>query len=78
MGALLITGGAGFIGSNLVHYALAHSADRIVVVDTLTYAGSLLNLVRWTSPRTIKETYNPAKDYRYPFMDEPTEREGGF
>jgi dTDP-glucose 4,6-dehydratase len=44
MGALLITGGAGFIGSNLVHYALAHSADRIVVVDTLTYAGSLLNL----------------------------------
>jgi len=41
-------------------------------------AGSLLNLVRWTSPRTIKETYNPAKAYRYPFMDEPTEREGGF
>jgi 1-pyrroline-5-carboxylate dehydrogenase len=41
-------------------------------------AGSLLNLVRWTSPRTIKETYNPAKAYRYPHMDEPTEREGGF
>ena len=41
-------------------------------------AGSLLNLVRWTSPRTIKETYNPAKAYRYPSMDEPTEQEGGF
>jgi len=41
-------------------------------------AGSLLNLVRWTSPRTIKETYAPAKAYRYPFMDEPTEQEGGF
>src|SRR5436190_16242783 len=41
---LLITGGAGFIGSNLVHYALAHSADRLVIVDKLTYAGSLLNL----------------------------------
>ena len=41
-------------------------------------AGSLLNLVRWTSPRTVKETYNPAKAYRYPFMDEPTEREEGF
>ena len=41
---LLITGGAGFIGSNLVHYVLAHSTDRIVIVDALTYAGSLLNL----------------------------------
>ena len=41
---LLITGGAGFIGSNLVRHALAHTSDRIVVVDKLTYAGSLLNL----------------------------------
>jgi dTDP-glucose 4,6-dehydratase len=44
MATLLITGGAGFIGSNLVRYALAHTADRVVVVDKLTYAGSLLNL----------------------------------
>ncbi|HVD00927.1 MAG TPA: L-glutamate gamma-semialdehyde dehydrogenase [Candidatus Dormibacteraeota bacterium] len=41
-------------------------------------AGSLLNLVRWTSPRTIKETYDPAKAYRYPFMDDPGDPEGGF
>jgi dTDP-glucose 4,6-dehydratase len=41
---LVITGGAGFIGSNFVHHALEHTADRIVVVDKLTYAGSLLNL----------------------------------
>ena len=41
---LVITGGAGFIGSNLVHHALEHTGDRIVVVDKLTYAGSLLNL----------------------------------
>jgi dTDP-glucose 4,6-dehydratase len=44
MATLLITGGAGFIGCNLVRYALAHTTDRIAVVDKLTYAGSLLNL----------------------------------
>jgi 1-pyrroline-5-carboxylate dehydrogenase len=32
-------------------------------------AGSKLNLVRWVSARTIKETFNPPVDYRYPFMD---------
>ena len=44
MATLLITGGAGFIGSNFVHHALAETSDRLVVVDKLTYAGSLLNL----------------------------------
>jgi 1-pyrroline-5-carboxylate dehydrogenase len=33
-------------------------------------SGSYLNLLRWVSPRTIKENFNPPKDYRYPFMDE--------
>lgn len=31
-------------------------------------AGSMINLLRWVSPRTIKETFDPAKDYRYPFL----------
>ncbi|MDB9722553.1 L-glutamate gamma-semialdehyde dehydrogenase [Candidatus Marinimicrobia bacterium] len=33
-------------------------------------AGSMFNLVRWVSMRTVKETFEPAKDFRYPFMDE--------
>jgi len=32
-------------------------------------AGSILNLMRWISPRTIKETFDPPTKYRYPFMD---------
>ena len=32
-------------------------------------AGSKLNLVRWVSARAIKETFNPPRDYRYPFMN---------
>ena len=31
-------------------------------------AGSILNLLRWVSPRTIKETFVPPTDYRYPFL----------
>lgn len=33
-------------------------------------AGSMLNLYRWLSARTIKETFNPPTDYRYPFLSE--------
>lgn len=32
-------------------------------------AGSMLNLLRWVSPRTVKETFNPPAEYRYPFME---------
>jgi 1-pyrroline-5-carboxylate dehydrogenase len=31
-------------------------------------AGAMVNLLRWVSPRTIKETFNPPVDYRYPFL----------
>ncbi|MTI20939.1 L-glutamate gamma-semialdehyde dehydrogenase [Fulvivirga sp. RKSG066] len=33
-------------------------------------AGSVLNLLRWVSPRTIKETFVPPVDYKYPFLEE--------
>ena len=33
-------------------------------------AGSKLNLMRWVSPRTIKETFSPPTDHTYPFMAE--------
>ncbi|MBC8047422.1 MAG: L-glutamate gamma-semialdehyde dehydrogenase [Fimbriimonadaceae bacterium] len=33
-------------------------------------AGSILNLIRWVSARTIKETFVPSTDYRYPFLNE--------
>lgn len=33
-------------------------------------AGAMINLLRWVSPRTIKENFVPPKDYRYPYMGE--------
>jgi dTDP-glucose 4,6-dehydratase len=44
METILITGGAGFIGCNFVRLALAETGARVVVLDKLTYAGSLENL----------------------------------
>ncbi len=53
---ILVTGGAGFIGSNFVRYLLARSEDEVVVLDKLTYAGNLANLE------------GPASDARYRFI----------
>lgn len=44
MSRLLITGGAGFIGSNFVHYVIDHTDDTVVVLDKLTYAGNVASL----------------------------------
>ena len=33
-------------------------------------AGASINLLRWVSPRTIKENFVPPTDYRYPFLEE--------
>jgi 1-pyrroline-5-carboxylate dehydrogenase len=40
-------------------------------------AGSMWNLIRWVSPRTIKETFVPPTDYRYPFMAPDGDGSGG-
>jgi 1-pyrroline-5-carboxylate dehydrogenase len=39
-------------------------------------AGSMWNLIRWVSPRSIKETFTPPRDYRYPFMDDERDTAG--
>ena len=44
MDTILITGGAGFIGCNFVRLVLAETSSRVLVLDKLTYAGSLENL----------------------------------
>ena len=44
MGTLIVTGGAGFIGCNFVRLALRRTTDRVVVADSLSYAGNLESL----------------------------------
>jgi dTDP-glucose 4,6-dehydratase len=52
MQTILVPGGAGFIGCNFVRLALAETGARVVVLDKLTYAGSLENLADiWGDPR---------------------------
>jgi len=48
---LLVTGGAGFIGSNYVRWVLSNTDDEVTVYDALTYAGGLATL------RDVEEKY---------------------
>ena len=54
---VLVTGGAGFIGSNYVDYILENFDDEVVVLDKLTYAGDLKNLE------------NASKSAKYQFVE---------
>ncbi|QWT24889.1 dTDP-glucose 4,6-dehydratase [Subtercola sp. PAMC28395] len=45
MGTILVTGGAGFIGSNFVHYVIENTGHSVTVLDSLTYAGNRASLL---------------------------------
>ena len=62
MGAWLITGGAGFIGSNLARFLAASPPAPIVVLDALTYAGNLANLHELLNARAIEFVHADIRD----------------
>jgi dTDP-glucose 4,6-dehydratase len=53
METMIVTGGAGFIGSNFVRYALSTTSARVVVVDKLTYAGNRCSLENLDGDRFV-------------------------
>jgi dTDP-glucose 4,6-dehydratase len=64
MSRLLITGGAGFIGANFVHYWIKkYPADRVVVLDALTYAGNPANLEPVGKHPEYRFVHGNIKDY---------------
>ena len=65
---ILITGGAGFIGSNLVHHIQRESIDKsdsvnITVLDALTYAGNKENLSGLPNPQMMKFVHGDVRDW---------------
>jgi len=62
--SLLITGGAGFIGANFVHYWIKnYPEDRIVVLDALTYAGNQANLAPVEGHPGLRFVQGDIRDY---------------
>jgi dTDP-glucose 4,6-dehydratase len=63
MQSVLITGSGGFIGQNLVHaWHAAHPADRLVVVDAMTYAANIRSLEPLIAERSIQFVKGDIRD----------------
>jgi len=59
---ILVTGGAGFIGSNFVHQWLREVGEPLINLDKLTYAGNLENLTAWTGDARHKFVHGDIGD----------------
>lgn len=67
---VFVTGGAGFIGGNFVHYYLeAHPDDRIVCIDKLTYAGNLSTLASVMDNTNASCDASKAERFRFAKLD---------
>ena len=69
---VMVTGGAGFIGSNFVRLLIERGVPRVVVYDKLTYAGNRLNL---SDPRARKYLAAQMEGY---FFGEGAEQPAGY
>jgi len=76
MSKILITGGAGFIGSNFIHHILLETDYEIVNIDKLTYAGNLNNLESCKGNNRYKFIQGDIADYE--FMEQVFSQENFF
>jgi dTDP-glucose 4,6-dehydratase len=59
---VLVTGGAGFISSNVIHHLLAHTSHEVISLDSLTYAGNLENLADVMSHERLSFVHGDIRD----------------
>ena len=62
MKRVLVTGGAGFISSNVIHHLLAHTSHEVISLDSLTYAGNLENLADVMSHERLSFVHGDIRD----------------
>ena len=62
MSRVLVTGGAGFIPSNLIRHLLEHTTHEVISLDALTYAGNLENLADVMSHPRLEFVHGDIRD----------------